>query len=98
VKFKLKHRDKIIDNLSLAGGDTKNFWQLIDKLQQSSNGKKVEPNDIPASGWYHHFKSLFCKTINNKTKEQNDIENYLNDDKNWKVFNELSFAINGQRY
>ena len=64
VKFKLKHyRDKIIDNLSLAGGHTKDFWQLIDKLQQSSLGKKVQANDIPTYVWYHHFKALFSKRL-----------------------------------
>jgi hypothetical protein len=94
VKFKLKtYRDEIVDKLSKANGEPNEFWKLVDKLHQATNGKKKEPNDVPAPKWVKHFRELTCKEPSIKTAKQLEIEQYVENKDNWHIFNELNFKI-----
>ena len=94
VKYKLSlEKNKIVTKLSTLRSDPKEFWQTLDKLQQCSTGKNKEnSNDISSDIWLNHFKNLMQKQIVTDDKVK-FITEYVNNNANWNIFNNLSFKI-----
>ncbi len=93
VKDKIKcEKDNLVKELATKSKDPKQFWKLLEKIQESTHGRKKEDNDVSASVWVHHFKELMCKS-QKPSAEQQHVVDYINDQENWHIFNELSFKI-----
>ncbi len=93
VKYKNKmYKKKLIENLSRTCKDTKDFWQVVDKLVMATNGMKKEPNSIKPDTWIQYFSVLMNKEHVLNVEYRNIIQ-FIQDKKNWQLFNELSFTI-----
>jgi hypothetical protein len=89
IKSKLHdHKESIVDKLH-SSKDPKEFWKLVEKLQNCNNGKNKKENNVPAAVWVQHFKNSMSKTtygaeLNN---QQQEVLNFINKDDNWVSFN-----------
>ena len=61
-----------------------------------AHGKSKEINDIPADKWFHHFKMLMHKGNIDLNESQHKIMDFVENDKNWTIFNELNYRINSE--
>ena len=97
VKRKLAlEKDDIAKRLSSLESDPKEFWKTLEKLQQCSHGRKSECNDISAGTWLKHFKSLMHKSQSCPNKQRSHITDYVANESNWQIFNDLSFKIRNE--
>ncbi len=94
VKHKLlMEKETLINKLSSKTNNPKEFWKLLDKVQQCANGKHKDDNDVSPAIWEHHFKNLMCKPMSIQNDHQNHILEFIKTKENWCTFNELSFKI-----
>ena len=95
--IKMKEKQKVaalVDKLNSGdlANNPKDFWKIIDKLQQAKNGTKTDKNDVSAQLWVDHFKGLMVQDKNISPAHQ-EIIDFIQDKKNLSLFNNLNFKI-----
>ncbi len=89
-------KNNLISKLSLNGSDYREFWKIIQDLDENVNGRKQEPNTINVNKWLEHFKNLMNRKLDLSQGHHKKVLDFINEKGNWEIFNELSYKITGK--
>jgi len=94
IKHKIKvYKDSLINGLNdLSISDAQDYWKIFRQLDNLYNEKTDDTDFVPPEDWVQHFKKLMIKLAPNNAFSK-EVEEFLGNKDNWKVFNELSFKI-----
>ena len=98
IKQKIKvYKDALIDKLNdTTINHAQEYWKLISEIDDIHNttGKTDNSDNIKPEIWVDHFKALMSK-IPPQGKFVDEVNEFIGNENNWAIFNELSFQITG---
>ena len=94
----LKTKERELKNLlinklnDIEQNNAADYWSIIQELEAIYKDRADKSDQIDPSIWEAHFKTLMQKDISD-SETVRKVKEYLANEENWKIFNELSFKI-----